>query len=111
MTAPNPMIGEAEFRGITLRMDFDRFCALEAATGKKVQQLCADFSLGLGLSDLRVWFRVFATGDVSTVEIDAAIHQGGMMADYEAANKVLDSMMAAFFAPPKGEKARPRKAA
>lgn len=110
MTAPNPLIGEAEFRGLKLRIDFDRFCALELATGKKMRLLCAEFEYGLGLSDLRIWLRTFAEGDPSEAEIDAAIHQGGMVEDYEAVTKVLSGMMTAFFAPPKEKKGRPLKA-
>lgn len=111
MPGSNPFVGEAEFRGLKLLMDFDRFCRLEVATRKKVQQLCDDFALGLGLNDLRLWFSIFAVEDVTPAQIDAAIHQGGMWGDYEAANKVLGEMMAAFFAPPKEAKKGPRKAA
>lgn len=112
MPGPNPLVGEAEFRGLKLRMDFDRFCALEAATGKKVQQLCDDFALGLGLCDLRLWLSILAERDVTPAQIDEAIHQGGMWGDYQAANKVIGEMMAAFFAPPKEvKKDRPLKAA
>lgn len=111
MGAPNPLVGEAEFRGLKLLMDFDRFCRLEQATGKKVQQLCDDFAMGLGLNDLRLWFSVFSVEDVTPAQIDAAIHQGGMWGDYAAANEKLGEMMAAFFAPPKEAKERPRKAA
>lgn len=111
MTAPNPLVGEAEYRGLKLRLDFDRFCAIEAATRKKMPQLCVEFEMGLGLSDIRIWLRCMAEGDVTDEQIAAAIHQGGMMADYGAANKVIGELMNAFFSPPKGKQARPLKAA
>lgn len=110
MAAPNPLIGEAEFRGLKLRMDYGRFCALEEATGKKMPRLCAEFEMGLGLCDLRTWLLCFAEGDVTEEQVAAAIHQGGMMADYEAANSALGKLMNGFFAPPKGKKDRPPKA-
>jgi hypothetical protein len=109
MTAPNPLVGEAEFRGLKLKMDFGRFCALEEMTGKKMPHLVAEFEMGLGLSDLRRWLKCLAEGDVSFDDVDAAIHQGGMMADYEAANAAIGKLMNGFFAPPK-KKARPQKA-
>lgn len=111
MTAPNPMVGEAEFRGLKLRMDFDRWCALEHATGRKMPHLCVEFERGLGLSDLKTWFRCFSLSDVTDEQLAATIHQGAMMADYEAANKVLGDMMNAFFSPSKETEDRPLKAA
>ena len=49
MPAPNPSIGEAEFRGVNMRIDYHRFRALERRTGKKMQRLIAEWGLGLGL--------------------------------------------------------------
>lgn len=110
MTAPNPMVGEAEFRGLRLRMDFDRWCALEGLTRKKMPALCAEFEMGLGLVDLKVWFRCFAEGEVTDQQLTAALHQGGMMADYEAATGVLGELMRGFFNPPRDDTADPPKA-
>lgn len=95
----NPHIGEAEFRGLKLRMDFDSFAKLETVSGKKMPRLCTEYEMGLGLSDLVQWFRCFTVGDVQPDQIKGAIHQGGMMADYAAANEVLGKMMNAFFSP------------
>ena len=106
----NPLVGEGEFRGIKLRMDYGRFCALEAATGLKMPQLCTDFEMGLGLSDLRIWFKCFSEGDVTFADIDAAIHQGGMMEDYAAATGAIGALLRGFFNPPRAKSARPPKA-
>lgn len=107
MTAPNASKGEAEFRGLKLRMDFDSFRGLEGVTGKKMPRLCTEFELGLGLDDLAQWIRCFAVGEVSDADVAAAIHQGGMMADYDAVNKVLGQLMQDFFRP--GELAKGKR--
>lgn len=111
MSEPNPLIGEGEFRGMKLLMDFDTFAALEVASGKKMPRLIVEYEMGLGLSDLVQWLKAFCVDDVSVADVKAAIHQGGMMGDYEAATKVLGELMNAFFDPPKKEKGRrPQKA-
>jgi hypothetical protein len=103
----NPLKGEAEFRGAKLLMNFDRFCRLEDATGKKMPQLVVEFGQGLGLSDLRLWFEAFLVDETSEADINALIHQGAMMQDYDAALKVLSKIMDGFFGT---KKANPPKA-
>ena len=111
MSEANPKVGEADFRGLKLRMDFDRFAQLEQLTGKKMPRLLTEFEMGLGLADLLAWFRCLVVGDVPVADIKAAIHQGGMMADYEAANKVVGELLNGFFQPEdKAKKARPQTA-
>lgn len=115
MTEPNPQLAQAKFNGLDLQMDFDRFAALEGLTGKKMPRLCTEFEMGLGLNDLVDWFRCFVVGEVPEAKIKSALRPGekGMMADYDAANKVLGELMQAFFRPEEvtGAKPRPRKAA
>lgn len=103
----NPLKGEAEFRGQKLLMNFDRFAGLEDATGKKMPQLVVEFESGLGLNDLRDWFKAFLVEDHSDEAIRDLIHQGGMMADYDAAFVVLGKLMRGFFGNPKAKKENP----
>lgn len=103
MTAPNPSCGEAEFRGVKLRIDFHRFRALERRTGKKMQRLIAEWSLGLGLDDLVEWVRCFAVTDLTEDQVISLIHQGSLVEDYGAISDVIAEMMEAFTAPPPKE--------
>lgn len=112
MSTPNPLKGEAELGGRLIRMNFDRWCALETATGKKVTELLGSFDSGLGLAELRDWLRVFLVEDVSDEEIAELLTEGGAQAGYKAGLKALGDAMTGYFAPPaKEKKANPPLAA
>lgn len=109
---PNPMRGEAELGERKVVIDFDRFCSLELATGRKVPDLLADFDAGLGFADVRAWLRVFLEPVASDEEIAEIITAGGVEKGYRAALKALAEAMTGFMSKPKKEQeARPREAA
>lgn len=108
MTAPNPMRGEAEFGEHRLVVDFNGFCALEAAMNKKVPEILALMDAGLGFTDLRTCVRVFLDAEMTDEEAGELLGSVG----YAEALKAVSAACSGFFAPAKKEKAdRPLKAA
>lgn len=69
---PNPLRGEAALGEHKLVVDFNRFCALEAAMKPlKVPDLIARFKVGVdfGFSELRTYVRVFLDKPMTDEEV------------------------------------------
>lgn len=103
---PNPMRGEAPLGEHKLVVDFNGWCSLEAATGKKVPELLNEMKAGLGFADLRTWVRIFLSEPMSAEDVGNLIG-----AHYEETIKSMSVAIEGFFSPKKEEEARPRKAA
>lgn len=102
------MRGEVAIGDHKLIVDFNSVCALEEATGRKVLDLVADMQFGLGLSDIRLWFKVLLDKDMTLIEVGDFLGEIGI----EAASEALVKGFELFFpAPKKGKKENPLKAA
>lgn len=81
MSSVNPMRGEAAFGDHKLIVNFNRFCALEAAMGMKVPALIMMMKTGLdfGFSELRTFTKVFLDKDMTDSEVGELIESVGMI--------------------------------
>lgn len=125
----NPMRGEAALGEHKLIVNFNRFCALEAVTEKKVPELVVMMKTGIdfGFSELRQFIRHFIDKPMTDEEAGDLIERLGMIevpipaeqqrrgepktAFVWLASDALGKAIDGFLAPPQAQKENPLKAA
>lgn len=107
----NPMKGEADLHGRTLRINFNSWCVAEAALGLKVPDILALIGgEGLGFDDLRRLVKSFLVGgeSMSLEDVGDFISEAGLNETGEAIKLAMERF---FPSAVKEKAARPRKAA
>lgn len=119
----NPMRGEAQLGDQKLVVDFNRLCALEAATERTVPELVVMLrtGIGFGFREMRTMVRVFASESLNDDQAGDLISSSGMVEHAVPGKKKTEPTWAAavaiseafegFFAKQKAANENPRKAA
>lgn len=102
----NPMRGEVALGDHKLIVTFNKVCALEDATGRKLLDLVADLQFGLGFGDIRLWVKVLLDKEMSLEQVGDLLGEIGFEAAVEAIGKAFEM----FFPAPEGKAKNPRKA-
>lgn len=129
MVVASPLCGEAALGEHKLVVNFNTFCALEAATEMKVPDLVVMLKtgIGFGFTELRTFVRVFLDKPMTDAEVGELIGRLGMIdvpipkdqrrkgepetQQVWAAASALAQAVDAFLAPPKEAKVNPPLAA
>lgn len=107
MAAPNPVRGEAAIGEHKLVGTFNQFCALEAALGKRAEDILALLRDGFSFNELRTVVRVFLNVEMTEEEAGELIWSVGV----PAATVAVSAAIGGCFGPqPKEKQARPLKA-